>query len=168
MQGKGAPYFETEISKYFRKAGIGWQLVDGELRLRGPEAFEQTVATARAALDEGGHPTAEQEIHKALQDLSRRPDPDITGALHHAMAGLECLAREVTGDAKATLGEILKRNPTLFPTAVRQALEKLWGYASEYGRHVREGRAPDPEEAELVVGLASVAVTYLTKKTPMS
>lgn len=163
-QGKGPVLFEEELNRYFRKAGIGWQLVDGELLVRGPEAFEESVRAARSTLEDRGHDTAQREINEALRDLSRRPEPDLTGAVQHAMAALECVAREVTGDRNATLGEILKKHPNLFPRPVDQALGKLWGYASEYGRHLREGREPDEAEAELVVGLASVAATYAAKK----
>jgi hypothetical protein len=45
-----------------------------------------------------------------------------------------------------------------------QALIKLWGYASERGRHLREGCEPGLEEAQLVVGVAAAASTYVSKK----
>jgi len=48
------------------------------------------------------------KIHEALQDLSRRPQPDLTGALQHALAALECLARDVTGENKPTLGQLMR------------------------------------------------------------
>lgn len=159
-----AESFAAEINKYFRRAGIGWQMVGGEVRIRGPEAFEQSVRTAKDALDDSGRTTASDEIHEALKDLSRRPDPDITGAVQHAMAALECVARDVCGDPRSTLGELLKKNPDLFPPPLDQSVEKAWGYASERGRHLREGREPDPNEAELVVGLASTLATYLSRK----
>ena len=40
----------------------------------------------------------------------------------------------------------------------------LFGFASEQGRHLTEGGAPDYEEAELVVHLSASLCTYLTKK----
>lgn len=43
-------------------------------------------------------------------------------------------------------------------------MEKAWGYASEMGRHVREGRELEREEAELIVGIASSISTYLSGK----
>jgi len=43
-------------------------------------------------------------------------------------------------------------------------VKKAWGYASERGRYLREGREPEPEEVELIVGLASIVATYLSKK----
>jgi hypothetical protein len=80
------------------------------------------------------------------------------------MGALEAVARDLTGDAKATLGEAIKRNPKLLPKPLDTALSQVWGYASNEARHVEEGREPEREEAELVVGLAAVVATYLTKK----
>ncbi|MBI4625906.1 MAG: hypothetical protein HY736_22135 [Verrucomicrobia bacterium] len=81
------------------------------------------------------------------------------------MAALECVARDVTGDPNLTLGEWLKKNPNALPAPLSGAVEKLWGYTSEYGRHVREGRSPSFDEAELVVGLSGVLAVYLLRKT---
>ena len=152
------------INEYFLEAGVGWRVVDGKLESRGAEGFETSVDAARYALGSAGLRTAQQEIHEALRDLSRRPDPDLTGAVHHAMAALECTAREVTDDVRATLGEIIQHNPDLFPKPIDTALHKMWGYASETGRHIREGRTPGRAEAELVVGVAASVSTYLVSQ----
>jgi hypothetical protein len=159
-----AAEFETLMNDYFVEAGIGWQMVEGTVQVRGPESFEAVVRRAVEVLDASQRPTARTEIHEALRDLSRRPDPDVTGAIQHGMAALECLARDVCGDPKATLGEILKRLP-MVPKPLDDALAKAWGYASEMARHVREGRVPAREEGELMVGLAATAVTYIVNKS---
>lgn len=159
-----ADRWEELLNEYFVEAGVGWKMVNGLLESRGPEAFEAGVAAAREVLDDAELPTARQEIHEALRDLSRRPEPDITGAIQHAMAALECTAREAAGDVRATLGEILKRHPDLFPKPLDDGVSKLWGYASETGRHLREGRVPSRAEAELVVGVAASACTYLATR----
>jgi hypothetical protein len=156
--------FETEINKYFRRRGIGWQLTNGHIETRGPESFEQSLSEARATLGEAGLTTASRELHEALADLSRRPDPDVTGAIQHALAALECVARETSGNPKATLGAILAQNRQLVPAPLDQALEKLWGFASEQGRHLREGRAPSFDEAALAVHIAAAVSQYLSKK----
>ena len=153
--------FESELNLCFVEEGIGWKLESGKLEARNPEALEQTIRSATIALHDAGSKTAQAELHEALVDLSRRPSPDITGSVQHAMAALECVARDVTGNHKATLGEILKRHPEMVPPPLTLALEKSWGFASEYGRHVREGRNPDFAEAQLVVGICAAAVTYL-------
>jgi hypothetical protein len=159
-----AERWEELINEYFIEAGVGWRLEGGLLESRGPESFEAAVDTARSSLEESGLTTARKEIHESLRDLSRRPDPDLTGAVYHAMAALECTAREVVGDERATLGEVLKRYPGLFPKPLDDALSKMWGYASERGRHLREGGTPSRAEAELIVGVAASACNYLASK----
>jgi hypothetical protein len=159
-----ATRWQDLINDYFLEAGVGWRMVDGLLESRGPEAFVTVVDAAQNALNEAKLPTARQEIHEALRDLSRRPEPDLTGAIQHAMAALECTAREATGDIRATLGEVLKRYPDLLPKPIDEAASRLWGYASEMARHLREGRAPARPEAELLVGAAAALCTYLAEK----
>ncbi len=159
-----ATRWQDLMNEYFHEAGVGWRMVNGLLESRGPEAFATAVDTARDKLAQAGLSTARQEIHEALRDLSRRPEPDLTGAIQHAMAALECTAREATGEARATLGEVLKRHPDLLPKPLDEAVSKLWGYASEMARHLREGRTPTRPEAELLVGVASSSCTYLAAK----
>jgi len=159
-----AEKFSQELNHYFRREGIGWQLNDGVIEIRGPEFFEVAVHEARDALASLNKNTASSELHEAIRDLSRRPEPDITGAVQHAMSALECVARDVCGNSKLTLGDVVKRYPETFPKPLDQSVEKLWGYASESGRHLKEGQTPSFEEAELVVGLSGVLCRYLARK----
>lgn len=164
-----AEKFRGEINLYFMEEGIGWQLTERvSLEIRGSEGFESVIVAAEHQLDSAGQATAASEIREAIRDLSRRPQPDLTGAVQHSMAALECVARVASSSPKATLGDILARNPGLLPTPLDQAVEKIWGYASEMARHVREGRTPSFEEVELLVGQAASAATYLSKKLGLS
>jgi hypothetical protein len=155
--------FTSKLNDYFVESGIGWKLVDGKLEVRGAEHFEVALAGAQKALHESGFTTAASELQEALSGLSRRPVPDVTGAIGHSMAAMECVAREVYGDRKATLGDILKRCD-LLPKPLDEALTRLWGFASENGRHLREGREPAYAEAELVVTVVAGLSTYLVSK----
>ncbi len=155
--------FASRINRLFSKHGIGWQLIDGRIEVRGEEVFEAVTRPAIEALEDAGLATTADEIHEALKDLSRRPKPDITGAIQHAMAAVECLACKVTGD-KRTLGKIIKKHPTLLPRPLDEGIEKLWGFTSEQGRHLHEGQAPSYEEAELAVTVAAAVCTYLRHK----
>lgn len=155
--------FEKEVNDYFIENGIGWKVEGGLVEFRGTEVFESVVKNAQHIEREAGHNTASKELHQALGDLSRRPHPDATGAIQHAIASLECIAREITGDRKANLGDIMKRNSYIIPEPLDQAIVKAWGYASENGRHIREGREPSLNEAELIVGLSASLGSYLIK-----
>jgi len=161
--GKAA-HWEARINRCFVEKGVGWRLVRGGLESRGPEGFRASVDKSRETLKEVGLSTAHNEIDEAIKDLSRRPEPDLTGAIHHAMAALECTARQCVEKPKATLGEILKKYPGLVPKPIDEALSCTWGYASEMARHVREGRRPEHAETELVVSMAASCCIYLAAK----
>jgi hypothetical protein len=156
--------FTSEINEYFITNGIGWKIVNEEIETRGDEVFETAIDTVVKVLESAKLQTAKTEIREALNDLSRRPSPDITGAIQHSLACLECVTREATGDKKATLGELMKKYPGIIPSPLDQAVTKIWGFTSEQGRHLREGEAPEYLEAELVVEVTAAISTYLGKK----
>ena len=115
--------------------------------LQGDEIFEVTPECAK----------------EAIKDLSRRPDPEITGAIRHSLAALECLSRKVTGEPTMTLGKLIKENPQIVPQPLNDVVAKIFGFASIKGRHLEEGYDPTFEEAELMVYLSAAICTYLCK-----
>lgn len=157
--------FSDEMNRFFRVSGVGWQLVDNQIEMRGNEVFEIAVRHGQSELYQQGRTTAANELHEALNDLSRRPVPETTGAIQHAMAALECVARDVTG-SKDTLGQLVQRNAGLFPPPIDQIVEKAWGYTSNFGRHLTEGQQPQFEEAEMMVGISGVLCRYLSRRVP--
>ena len=158
-----ADVFEEQLNDVFLEKGIGWQMTDGEIVYRGSATFAETTRQADEVLADTGYTAAAKEIGEALHDISRRPEPDVTGAIQHAMSALECTAREVTGKRNPTLGRLV-RHLHLTPP-LDAAVDKLWGYASERGRHIREGRSVTTEEAELVVTLACSLCTFLARRS---
>lgn len=159
-----AGVFSQAINDFFEHMGIGWKLHrDGRIIVRRDPAFESVVASATTALAAAKRPTANGHMDDALRALSLRPKADASGAIYHAMGVLECVARDLTGNDKSTLGEILKRRPDLLPKPLDSALSQMWGYASNEARHVVEGREPTQDDAALVVGIAAAIAKYLTR-----
>jgi AbiJ-like protein len=156
--------FKEKLNRYFVKHGVGWELVGGTLEVRNASLLN--AESVLSALDEAKLSTAMLEIRAAIADLSYRPTADVTGAMRHAMGALECVARYTTQQNRLTLGEWLSRNRDVLPAPVVDAVSKLWGYASETARHVREGQMPSFETAELSVGIAAAVITYLVKQIP--
>ncbi|TQI65212.1 hypothetical protein FHT98_5079 [Bosea sp. AK1] len=155
--------FEAELNRLFREKGIGWELKSSHgIVFRGDALFTAATTEAAAIFEATGRKSAAGEIREALKDISRRPHPDRTGAVQHSMAALECAARDVTGDPSATLGKLIPR--LAVPRPLDDALTKLWGYASENGRHIREGTNPSPAEAELVVSVACAVSVFLIQR----
>lgn len=162
-----APRFQREVNDYFVRRSIGWFLADGILEARASRSFERAFDNAKATLNERGFSAARRELAESMRDLSRRPTPDLTGSVQHAAAALECVARELTGDRNLTLGQILARHRSLVPAPLNTAVEKLWGFVSERGRHMREDREElSAQDAELVIHVIAALVAYLAGLPP--
>lgn len=158
--------FEEEVNHLYRELGVGWSLVHGIHESRGDDSFDATLVGARCALADAKLTTSTTEMEEAIRDLSRRPDPDLSGAVHHSWAALEAAARQVTGDSKSTLGSLIESHKDLFPKPLDQCAAKAWGYASEHARHGREERNLAFAEAQLMVGLSAVLIRYLVEAMP--
>lgn len=156
--------FSDSINEYFLIHGIGWKLCEGSIEYRGDDMFEKDLKLAQDALKERHLDDSKREIVEAVKDMSRKPDPDITGAVQHSIAALECVCRKISGDEKDTLGDVIKKHPNLVPPPLNEAISKIWGFSSEQGRHLREGRPPKIDEAELLVHLSASICLYLSKK----
>jgi hypothetical protein len=156
-----AQRFEQGFNQLCREHGIGWKMENGNILARGDEGFELAVQQAKQTMQNHGNNTAREELHEALQDISRRPKADVTGAIQHAMAALECVARDV-GQTRETLGRAVKS--LNLPSPLDSTVRQLWGFSSNQGRHVLEGNEPDFDEAELVVGLAASLSVYILRK----
>ncbi len=161
-----ADEFTERLNECFEEHGIGWQMVNGQIVTRGSEEFERTVQEAVGRVQEAGYTTLKKELEEARKDLSRRPEPDITGCVQHCMAALECTARLVSGDERATLGEVIQRHAAQIgiPSPLDKAIEKMWGYASEKARHSSENRVPTREEAELLLNISAALISYLLQR----
>lgn len=160
---ESAVQFAQAMNDFFLGAGIGWQFAPNEgIVYRGDETFQVATAEAATTLVATGRRNAATEIEEAIRDISRRPDPDITGAVSHSMAAVECVAQDVL-NSKQTLGQIVwKLN---LPKPLDEAVNKLFGFASQHGRHVSEQSRPAPEDAELLVQVSCAVCTYLAKRT---
>ena len=153
-----------DINECFEEFGIAWKLVDGEVQERGDEIHEGLVQDAMAALTSTGRTTAAAELKKAIQALSTRPDADTRGAVIRAVGAVEALARDVLGDSNATLGQLVKK--LNLPPPLGEAVAKVWGYAAEQARHVREGQIIELKEAYLVVNLYATITSHLCRIGP--
>ncbi len=165
LRGSDKRDFPDELNEVFRSEGIGWKISGGRIETRGEKGYEQATSEAKTKLAETGRGTAASELALARGALSARPHPDNTGAIQHAIASIECLARDLTED-KLTLGATIKkyREKLGIPKPLDEALLKLWGYSSETGRHLVEGGEPSRCEAELVVFLSAALINYLLAK----
>lgn len=159
---EAAAQYAQSMNTFFNDAGIGWQFKPNEgIVFRGDETFQVATSEAAKTLKVSGRKNAASEIEEAIRDISRRPEPDITGAISHSMAAVECVAQDILG-SKDTLGKIAGQ--LNLPKPLDEAVNKLYGFASQHGRHVSEESRPAPEDAELLVLVSCAICNYLSKR----
>ena len=157
-----ADYFAKRLNDFMIENGIGWKLENGQIERRLSENFSKVILDSPQVLIESGFQRASNEMREAVDDILRRPS-DITGAIQHSTAALEAVAREVTGKPNLKLGALSSRLD--LPKPLDVAVQKLWGYASEYARHGREGLSSSHIDAELFVRVASALCDFLVQRT---
>ena len=156
-----ADKFEEKLNCFFVENGIGWELRDGKIIYRGSETFEKNTHEVPDRLDESGFPSSAEQMREALRDISRRPKPDTTGAIQHAMVALEATAREVTGQPKPTLGKLV---PALdLPSPLNQAVSNLWVIHLDTGVTFASGRPSASLTPNLIVSVAGALCTFITQ-----
>jgi hypothetical protein len=155
--------FARKLNDEFRRSGIGWQLVDGRIELRGGELVVPPVDPLVELFRrrESNEAAAERELGEALDDLSKSPDPNIAGAIQHAMVALEAMAPCAPENFKPTLAVFVTKDPGSFSIPTAEMMRRLFIFATVQSAQFREGRTPGAVEAELFVGAVGTLVSYV-------
>jgi hypothetical protein len=112
---------------------------------------------------------AKQHLQSAISLFSKKPEPDYRNSIKEAISAVESVARVVTKNPKATLGEALKKideKMALHP-ALRDAMNKLYGYTSDEGgiRHAMlEQSRIDEAEAKFMIVTCSAFVNFCVQR----
>jgi len=132
---------------------------------------EQEVAEIEAAL-KIPFDSARGHLEKALALLSDRENPDYENSIKESISAVESVAREATGDSKATLGQ-LADSIDLHP-AFQEGLKKLYGFTSDAGgiRHADDSSKPgkylkpNQATARFMLVTCSAFVNYIIAGSP--
>lgn len=134
-----------------------------------PVTDPQEVETVEEALASGPFEGVAAHLKKALEHLSRKQDPDYRNSIKESISAVESMAREVTKDGKATLGDALgqmEKNGALHP-ALKKSLSSLYGYTSDEGG-IRHAMLEEPNisvaDAKFFLVACSAFVNYLKAK----
>ena len=116
-------YFERENSAY---RFVNWQLseITSEVEI---EAVEQAINAA------GVYGGVQEHLQSPLNLLNDRANPDYRNSIKESISAVESLAKILSGDQKATLGQalsVIEKNGNLHQ-ALKSAFSSLYGYTSD-------------------------------------
>ena len=148
---------EKELSAYrFIGNNIGEITSEAEI-----SAIEAALANSSPFAGINGH------FQSALQKFTDRKNPDYRNSIKESISAVEGMARLITGDSRATLGQAIKRlkdNGLVLHPALEDAWSKLYGYTSDAGgiRHAMlEESTIRSSDAKYMLVSCSAFVSYL-------
>lgn len=134
-----------------------------------PVTDKQEIESIERALDSGPFAGVEAHLRSAIEHLSRKQDPDYRNSIKESISAVESLAKELTGNPKATLGDalsILEKRGKVHP-ALKKALSSLYGYTSDEDG-IRHAMLEEPTlsaaDAKFLLVACSAFINYLKEK----
>lgn len=131
-----------------------------------PVTDELEVEAFQKALAEGPFSGVHAHLKAAMQHLARRENPDYRNSIKESISAVESMAREVTGNSKATLGDalaILEKGGHLHP-ALKKGFSAIYGYTSDEAG-IRHAMMEEPNltisDAKFFLISCSTFINYL-------
>jgi len=149
---------EREISGYRIVNGLITDITD-----------PQEIEMLEQALADDDFPSVRIHLQAALEKFADLKNPDYRNSIKESISAVESMARLISGNDKATLGDALKiieKQGKVHP-ALKDAYSKLYGYASDEGgiRHAMlEEPNLSPADAKFFLLSCTSFINYLKSK----
>ena len=124
------PRLAEFINRVLTTEMSAFRFVDGKLT---DITNEQERAMLEEALTDTRFAAVAAHLDRSLALLADRKQPDYRNSIKESISAVEAMARLVSGNDKATLGEALKvleKNGKLH-TALKEGFSKLYGYTND-------------------------------------
>lgn len=158
--------FSNTINDILERELAGFRLIDGFFV---PITDVVEKEAIEKALESGPYNGAQTHLRQALQNLANREKPDYRNSIKESISAVESLARELSGNPKATLGdalEVLEREGYIH-VALKRGFSAIYGYTSDADgiRHAMlEASEVDVTDAIYFLVSCAAFINYLKAK----
>ncbi|MBI2907779.1 MAG: hypothetical protein HYX92_09005 [Chloroflexi bacterium] len=168
----GGEYLDSlaqAVNVTLAREGISWKMENGQVIHAFHPQIQQQIAEAGALLADPRFRGADEQFGKAIECLSRRPDPDEENCVKDAVGAMEAVANILAGTTGVQLNRLLDQEPYRagVPTAIRISIEKLYAYrgATPGVAHGQVGQSVvGIEEARWVLAISAATILYFVSK----
>jgi hypothetical protein len=156
----------NEINQILARELAGYRLIEGSIV---PLTSRTEIETVEKALADDKYKGVAQHFQSALDLLSNRQNPDYRNSIKESISAVESMARVVTGNPKATLGDALKvlEKDHALHGALKEGFSKLYGYTNDEAG-IRHAMLEEPnlgsEDAIFFLVSCSAFTNYLKSK----
>ncbi|KAF1727064.1 AbiJ-NTD4 domain-containing protein [Pseudoxanthomonas japonensis] len=159
--------FRTFVNNVLERELSAYRLVDSQFT---PITSEEEIASIENALNNtsamvGPH----AHLKSALALLANRDKPDYRNSVKESISAVESIAKLLTGQPKATLGEALQKLEAggLIHPALKKSLSALYGYTSD-ADGIRHAMLDEPKlgltDAKFMLVSCTGFINYLVAK----
>lgn len=134
-----------------------------------PVTDAEEIESIEQALDSSPFAGVAAHLKSAIDHLSRKQDPDYRNSIKESISAVESVAKELTRNPKASLGDalsILESRERLHP-ALKKSLSALYGYTSNEDG-IRHAMLEEPilsaADAKFILVACSAFINYLKEK----
>jgi hypothetical protein len=153
------------FNRFMEQENSGYRIVNNEVvEITSDTEIKEIEEALRSPLD-----SVRNHLDTAIAHLSSRDNPDYRNSVKESISAVEALARAVSQEPKATLGQLIKTlesHAGIHP-ALKSAFSSLYGYTSDEGgiRHslLQEAKITKTEAAFMLVA-CSAFVNYVVSK----
>ena len=151
-------------NSYLKRENSAYRFVNGELSEITSEAEIESVE--QAANVAGSYAGVREHLSTALQLMNDRDNPDYRNSIKESISAVESLAKVLSGDNNATLGQALKQieKKGNLHSALKSAFSSLFGYTNDSGgiRHaLLDESTLKKSDARFMLVSCSAFVNYL-------
>jgi len=124
---------EGEFNRILDRENSAYRFVDGRLA---PITSEEEIAEIEGAISSSApYAGVTSHLQTSLTFLTNRENPDYRNSIKESISAVESLARHLTDNPKAMLGQaltVLEKKHKLHP-ALQKAFSALYGYTNDEG-----------------------------------
>ena len=156
--------FEKSCNTFLERENSAYRFVEGKVSEITSQAEIDAVESAIGGA--AAYPGVTVHLERALQHLSSRTNPDYRNSIKESISAVESLAKRISGEEHATLGQALKeleKTHSLHP-ALKNAFSSLYGYTSDASgiRHaLMEEHTLEQADARLMLVCCSAFINYV-------
>lgn len=165
-QSYSSQQLSKAINTILERELAGFRLIDG-LFVQITDAAEREAI--EIALEPGPYNGSQTHLHQALEHIANRERPDYRNSIKESISAVESLAREMSGNPKATLGDALEvlEKKGYIHAALKKGFSAIYGYTSDAAgiRHAMlEASEVDATDAKYFLVTCAAFVNYLKAK----
>ncbi|WP_370979458.1 AbiJ-NTD4 domain-containing protein [Agaribacterium sp. ZY112] len=155
-----------QVNRILESELAGYRFIDSAFV---PVTEEQEIEAIESAIAEGPYAGVRSHLQSAIEHLSRKENPDYRNSIKESISAVESMAKELTGNPKATLGDALNqlsRNSNIHQ-ALKAGFSSIYGYTSDEGG-IRHAMLEEPSvsvsDAKFFLVSCSSFINYLKEK----